>query len=107
MDHFAARLNIQPFIIHDARHTMAGVFDGQRWFLAETAAGELTFNAGLSLASDLAEEDEFQQLWQRFFQTVAIEERKNPKCQRNFMPKRFWGNMCEQQIRFEKRKVNA
>ncbi|MDR1714177.1 MAG: TIGR03915 family putative DNA repair protein [Coriobacteriales bacterium] len=88
MDHFAERFNVQPFMIHDARHQLTGVFDTQKWWLLDARE--------LQLPEQTSSEDEFQSLWQCFFDTVAIQERRNPTCQRNFMPKRFWGNMCEQ-----------
>ena len=87
MEHFAARFNIQPFIIYDEAHGMAGVFDTERWWLVDAK--------DIRVPDKTEAEDEFQALWQSFFDTIAIEERKNPTCQRNFMPKRFWGNMCE------------
>jgi probable DNA metabolism protein len=88
MGHFAARFNVQPFMIHDARHGLSGVFDTEKWWLVDAR--------NLQLPTQTALEDEFQSLWQTFFDTIAIEERRNPVCQRNFMPKRFWGSMCEQ-----------
>jgi probable DNA metabolism protein len=87
MEHFAARFNIQPFIIYDHRHRLAGVFDTNKWWLAP--ADEAT------IPQHTYEEDGYQLLWQTFYDTIAIEERTNPACRRNFMPKRFWGNMCE------------
>ena len=86
-DHFARRLNIQPFIIYDSVHGMASIFDTKSWWLVN--ANEI------ALPTQSKMEDEFQALWQTFYDTIAIEERRNPTCQRNFMPKRFWGNMCE------------
>lgn len=86
-DHFARRLNIQPFIIYDSAHKLASVFDTQRWWLVSAAEIQQPEPSQL--------EQNFQALWQTFFDTIAIEERRNPRCQRNFMPKRFWGNMCE------------
>ncbi|MDR1357830.1 MAG: TIGR03915 family putative DNA repair protein [Coriobacteriales bacterium] len=86
-DHFARRLNVQPFIIYDSVHGLASVFDTERWWLADART--------LTVPKNSSVEDEYQALWQCFYDTVAIEERKNPTCQRNFMPKRFWGNMCE------------
>lgn len=86
-DFFARRLNVQPFIIYDSVHGLASVFDTERWWLV--SADEID----VPEISDA--EDRYQALWQTFFDTVAIEERKNPRCQRNFMPKRFWGTMCE------------
>ena len=87
MEHFVARLNIQPFMIYDEAHRLAGVFDTERWWLVNAS--------DIQLPDKTRAEDEFQSLWQTFYDTIAIEERKNPTCQRNFMPKRFWGNMCE------------
>lgn len=86
-DHFARRLNVQPFIIYDSVHGLASVFDTNRWWLVD--ANEIT------VPQQSEEEDTFQALWQTFYDTIAIEERRNPTCQRNFIPKRFWGNMCE------------
>jgi probable DNA metabolism protein len=90
MDHFASRFNIQPFIIYDASHGLSGVFDTEKWWLVD--AREV---GGIDLSGNSRLEDGFQSLWQTFYDTIAIEERRNPRCQRNFMPKRFWGNMCE------------
>ncbi len=87
MDHFASRFNVQPFIIYDKTHEMAGVFDTEKWRLVDAN--------NIQLPSQSEAEDNFQSLWQTFYDTIAIEERRNPTCQRNFMPKRFWGNMCE------------
>jgi len=87
MGHFAARFNVQPFMIYDETHKLAGVFDTERWWLVDAC--------DIQLPGITRVEDEFQALWQAFYDTIAIEERKNPTCQRSFMPKRFWGNMCE------------
>jgi len=89
MDHFVARFNIQPFMLYDSRHELAGLFDTNTWWLVDTTTQQLT------VPENTQAEDDFQALWQTFFDTIAIEERRNPTCQRNFMPKRFWGNMCE------------
>ena len=35
------------------------------------------------------EEKEWEKLWKTFFTTIAIEQRKNPDCQRNHLPLRF------------------
>lgn len=84
---FARRLNVQPFIIYDSIHNLASVFDTNKWWLVD--AQEIT------LPQESEIEGDFKALWQTFFDTIAIEERRNPTCQRNFMPKRFWGEMCE------------
>jgi len=95
MSHFAKRYNVQPFIIHDSIHGLSGVFNTRRWWMVEGVP------EGISLASEA--DDCYQQLWQRFYKTIAIPERKNPTVQRNFMPKRFWGDMCEQRLSYIRR----
>jgi len=41
------------------------------------------------------EELDIEDLWKTFFQTIAIEERKNERCQKSFMPKKYWKYMIE------------
>ncbi|MDR3053612.1 MAG: TIGR03915 family putative DNA repair protein [Coriobacteriales bacterium] len=88
MDHFAARFNIQPFMIYDEAHGLTGVYDMSKWWLVEAR--------DIIIPAQSEQQDAFESLWQTFYDTIAIEERRNPICQRNFMPKRFWGTMCEQ-----------
>ena len=40
-------------------------------------------------------EREFRELWRRYFKTIAIEGRLNPKCQSTHMPKRYRHVMTE------------
>jgi len=87
MDHFAARFNIQPFIIYDERHHLAGIYDRKQWYLAQTG--------DLDLPEDSADEAGYQELWRTFYDAIAIKERFNPKLRQNLMPQRFWGNMTE------------
>ncbi|MEG2653524.1 MAG: DUF4130 domain-containing protein, partial [Ruthenibacterium sp.] len=42
-------------------------------------------------------------LWQRFYQTISIAARENPKCRMTHMPKRYWENMLE--VREELRRM--
>ena len=37
----------------------------------------------------------YRRLWRRFYDTIAIRERENPRCRMTNMPKRFWGTMTE------------
>ena len=39
------------------------------------------------------QEEEVRDLWRLYFQTIAIRERTNPRCQKNFMPSRYPFNM--------------
>jgi probable DNA metabolism protein len=87
---FAARFNVQPFVIYDPRHDIAGVYDLKRWWLVRPSAE-------LQLPARTAREEDYAELWRTFFRKVAIEQRRNPTCQRAHMPKRFWGNLTEMQ----------
>jgi probable DNA metabolism protein len=87
MQHFAERLREIPFIIHDSRRRIAGLYDGREWYVAD--AGDLS-------PPKLAEDEELiRSLWKTFYKTIAIESRINPKLQRNLMPKKYWRNMTE------------
>ena len=35
----------------------------------------------------------YQELWKMFFKTISIKERKNPRYQMQFMPKKYWKDL--------------
>jgi probable DNA metabolism protein len=37
----------------------------------------------------------YQALWKSYFKNIAIGERKNPRLQRQFIPRRYWKNLVE------------
>lgn len=49
----------------------------------------------LELQEPGPEENAYRTLWRRFYDTIAIESRKNPKLRMSHMPKRFWADMTE------------
>ncbi|HIW76926.1 MAG TPA: TIGR03915 family putative DNA repair protein [Candidatus Gordonibacter avicola] len=87
MDYFSARFNIQPFIIYDEVHNLAGVYEGREWYLVRTDQ--------LNVPDRAADEQLMQAAWKRFYRTVAVEARYNPELRRQFMPKRLWKNIVE------------
>ena len=87
MQHFTDRLRGIPFIIYDSRRNIAGISDTKDWYVADAGGLELP-----GLASD---EELIRALWRRFYKTIAIEARVNPKLQRNFMPLKYRRNMTE------------
>lgn len=87
MPHFADRFSDQPFLLHDPVHALAGVYGGGEWYLVETQ--------GLSLPEFAGDEIYFRRMWKRFYESVAVMERLNPKYQRGNMPKRYWKSMVE------------
>lgn len=87
MPHFVDRYCVQPFLIHDMTHGLCGVYDMKSWYMVE--AREIT------LPDEAWDELRFKRMWKRFYETIAIKERFNPRCRRNHMPKKYWRNMTE------------
>ncbi|MCL2379722.1 MAG: TIGR03915 family putative DNA repair protein [Coriobacteriia bacterium] len=87
MDHFAARFNIQQFIIYDEVHHIAGISEDGQWYLS---AAE-----GLRFPDADVDDHDYQHLWQIFYDAIAIPERHNEKRRQQFMPKRLHKNICE------------
>ncbi len=89
--HFSDRLNMENFIIFDERRKTA-VFHKSGFFWIYVTADDFNMDKLLELSD---QEEEFQSLWKTFFNTIAIEERKNYRLQRNNLPLRFRSNMPE------------
>lgn len=48
------------------------------------------------------QEENIKKLWTTFFNTIGIKERRNKRCQMNFMPKKYWKYMTEMSEKYEK-----
>ena len=80
-------------------------YRGERFFLYDRTHREALFYAdGKSVIRPLEDfrmappdeaEARYRLLWKRFYDTVAIRERENPRCRMTHMPKRYWGTMTE------------
>lgn len=87
MDHFADRYPNEHYIILDRKRQVA---------LIHLAYGDSFFVSGDEWNIDLSEhEDYFERMWSQYFKTIAIEERYNPRCQNNLIPKWYRKNMVE------------
>ncbi len=85
--HFRTRLPGERFLIYDRTHHQALVY----------AAGQsriLSLESWEMPSANRAEQA-YRKLWRRFYETIAIAARENPKCRQTHMPKRFWGCMTE------------
>lgn len=89
--HFSDRLNSENFVIYDEKRKTAVVHrSGFPWIYV------LADDFNLDRFEELSDhEEEFQLLWKAFFNSIAIEERKNFNLQRNNLPLRFRSNMLE------------
>lgn len=87
MPHFLNRYRREPFVIHDVKRQKAAFADRGRWELRDLSrafAPEYT-----------PDEETCRDLWKNYFTHAAIQERINPRCQKNFMPKRYWAHLVE------------
>jgi len=85
--HFSERFPEERFLIHDKTHGMGLVYQPYQSAIVPLEALELP---------DVEEEEQaFRELWQLFYDTIAIQGRSNPKCRMNHMPKRYWKYMTE------------
>jgi len=87
-EHFADRLMNESWVIHDKTHHRAAVYNG-----AECAFVDV--NPDTAPPAVTGDEKKIQGLWTMYFNTLAIEARKNPKLHRQMMPLRFRGDMVE------------
>ena len=89
--HFADRLRQENWIIHDLKRGLLALHRaGGWWVLMDDQELNREFLAGRA-----EREEEFQMLWRTFCRTIAIEERRNPRCQQTLLPCRFRPHMNE------------
>lgn len=80
---FQDRMPSEYFMIVDDVHSEAIVHPkDEAYYLWKLSEDELT-----RLLETEEENDDYTDLWQVFFDTISIEERKNEKCQANHFPK--------------------
>jgi probable DNA metabolism protein len=92
-EHFSDRMMNQSWVIHDKKHHKAVVYNGEEYtFVAVKPDSNPPALAG--------NEELIQNLWVTYFNTLAIDARKNPKLHRRMLPIRYRGNMVEFQTPF-------
>ena len=99
--HFCDRYANEFFFIYDRTHKELLIY-------AKNHSRLLTVDS-LQLALPSEEEVQFRRLWKRFYETITIKERENPRCQNTCMPKRYRGTMTEflpEQHELQQRGVN-
>lgn len=93
-DHFAARFATMRFAIHDLRRGSAVLHEpGMPWSLVDAFGLDTESGKIDALLSEY--EHGIRQLWKLYFDTIAIESRRNPKLQSSKMPKHFWNLLTE------------
>jgi probable DNA metabolism protein len=85
--HFINRFYGENFMIYDKTHKAALIYQNRRSSIIPLE--------GVEFPQASPEEEGYRELWKRFYNTLAIEERYNPCCRMTHMPKRYWENMTE------------
>ncbi len=87
--YFTQRLADQHWVIHDRKRDVALLWDGRALQAADFAgAGDPR-----DWVSDA--ERHFQDCWRTYTRHIAIDERRNPRLQAQFMPRRYWQYLPE------------
>ena len=85
--HFAQRYPMERLVLYDRTHHEVFLSDRGRWKLLPAE----DFRMGPAGAQERA----FRAMWRRYYETIAIEGRRNPKCQSTHLPKRYRHVMTE------------
>jgi len=91
--HFARRFASLSFMIHDRRRAKAILHQpGAGWKIVDG----ISVGVGKASRSTYSERESLiQEIWRRYFSSVSIEARKNPKLQASHMPKKYWPGLPE------------
>ena len=85
--HFCDRYHNESFFLYDRTHREA--------LLYAHGVSRIVPIERFEMAAPTGEEIDYRRLWRRFYDTIAIRERENPRLRMTHMPKRFWGTMTE------------
>lgn len=85
--HFCARYHNEAFFIYDRTHREALLYSG--------GVSRIVPLERFEMAQPDEEEASYRRLWRRFYDTIAIEARKNERLRMTHMPRRYWGTMTE------------
>ena len=88
-NHFQKRLKNEYWLIKDTKRNILSLYDKKTFQIMDARF----FSLETTLKSQ--EENKFSELWKTFYDTIGIKERKNDRCRRNFMPKKYWKYMLE------------
>ena len=85
--HFCGRFREDTFFIYDRTHKEALFYAGGKAIIRPLDE--------FQMAPPDEREAHYRLLWKRFYDTIAIKERENPRCRMTNMPKRYWNTMTE------------
>lgn len=86
--HFSKRLRNQDWIIHDRKRDLAIFYNAQFKYTRQVFV-----DAQKIVTTE--QEETIVEMWKKYFKHLSIDSRKNPRLQRQFMPKRYWKYLTE------------
>lgn len=85
--HFCDRFYNEVFLLYDRTHREALIHQPGKWAILPLEE--------FKMAAPSAAEAQYRRLWKRFYDTIEIKQRHNPKLRQTHMPKRYWDTMTE------------
>lgn len=102
--HFKDRFSDQKWVIYDTRRNYGYFFDLEQVSEIKIKNSQVhPISGSIDRESLDSSELDFQALWNDYFQSINIVERKNPKVHKQFLPKRFWKYLPEKNFVVVKR----
>ncbi|OHD17984.1 MAG: hypothetical protein A2086_05380 [Spirochaetes bacterium GWD1_27_9] len=88
-NHCKKRFSSQEWLIHDVKRNVGAFYDTKTVKIISVESYD-------DIKKNYHEDEElYQNLWKTYFKNIAIEERKNLKLQRQFIPVRYWKYLVE------------
>ena len=91
--HFQQRLAQENWVIVDTKRKIMALYNQKKVMIIAAPK--------INLPKLSAKEASIEVLWQTFYQTIAITERRNERCRQNFMPKKYWPYIIEMKEEYE------
>jgi probable DNA metabolism protein len=95
MNYFTDRFADQQWLIYDLKRRYGYYYDLKTALEVTLENDEYLLSGKLDEAMMAEDEKLFQQMWKEYTRALTIQERLNPKLQRQHMPRRFWKYMPE------------
>lgn len=87
--HFTTRLKNEFWVIKDTKRDILAIYDKKEVYLLDGR------DTNLTIENYSKDEESIQDMWKSFYKTIGIENRRNERCRRNFMPKKYWKYIIE------------
>jgi probable DNA metabolism protein len=88
--HFRGRFANERWVIYDSKRGFGVYYDGKN-------PVEMSI-PNIRQVSAMNSSDNFVQLWQDYYKSIAIKERENPKLMKQCLPVRYWKHLPERKV---------